>query len=378
MIQPPKRALAELAPREYIFIVDVSGSMGGFPLDTAKLLMKRLVGSLSPGDRFNLVLFAGASEVLSPTSLPANADNMGRAVTVLERANGGGGTEMLPALKRALALPAAEGMSRSLVLVTDGYVDVEREAFDLVRQSLHSANFFAFGIGTAVNRHLIEGLARVGKGEAFIVPGPADAEPTADRFREYVSAPLLVGVEASFDGLEVYDVDPPNLPDLFAERPLLLFGKWKGAPRGTITLRAKVGSTPWNETIDVEKEGRMVAGDALAYLWARERIALLSDYAGIRGSTRSSSEPTDERAAIVELGLRYNLLTRYTSFVAVDSEVRRKEGDLHSVKQPLPLPQGVPEQAVGGVPTTPEPETWMLLGVVVAALAWFFLRRGMA
>ncbi len=269
-------------------------------------------------------------------------------------------------------------MSRSLVLVTDGYVDVEREAFDLVRQSLHSANLFAFGIGTAVNRHLIEGLARVGKGEPFIVTGPAEAEPTADRFREYVSAPLLVGVEVSFDGLEVYDVDPPSLPDLFAERPLLVFGKWKGAPRGTITLRAKVGSTPWNETIDVAREGRMVEGNALAYLWARERIAQLSDYAGVRGSTRSSSDPTDERAAIVELGLRYNLLTRYTSFVAVDSEVRRKEGDLHSVKQPLPLPQGVPEQAVGGVPTTPEPETWMLLGVVVAALGWFVLRRGMA
>jgi Ca-activated chloride channel family protein len=382
MVQPPKRAAAVVVPREYVFVVDVSGSMHGYPLDTAKALLHQLVGSLTPSDRFNLVLFAGSAQVLGPSSLAATAENVKMAVELLDRASGGGGTELLPALKTALALPQTEGVARSIVLVTDGHVDVEREVFDLVRDSLDRASLFPFGIGTSVNRFLIEGLARVGRGEAFVVAGPDQAEATAYRFREYISAPLLVDVETVFDGLAVYDVDPPKIPDLFAERPLVVFGKWRGAAGGTITLRGKAGDASWAKTIDVAREGRKVEGGALAYLWARERIALLSDYGQLRPGARSSSGlaafSSDEKSAIVELGLQYNLLTRHTSFVAVDSEVRRQGGELRSVKQPLPIPQGVPEQAVGGVPTTPEPETWMLLGVVVAALGWFIARRGLA
>ena len=156
MLQPPKRITTKEIPyREYIFIVDVSGSMNGFPLDISKELLRNLIGNLQKGDRFNVLLFAAGSSLMAEKSLPATEENINKAIHLIERERGGGGTELLPALKRALALPRNEGISRSVVIVTDGYVNVEKEAFDLIRNNLGKANMFPFGIGSSVNRFLI-------------------------------------------------------------------------------------------------------------------------------------------------------------------------------------------------------------------------------
>ena len=153
MIQPPKRIKTDQIPfREYIFIVDVSGSMNGFPLDISKKLMRDLIGNLRTEDRFNVLLFAAGSSVLAENSLPATESNVNRAIRMIENETGGGGTELLPALKRALSLPRSEGFSRTVIITTDGYVNVEKESFDLIRSNLGQANMFAFGIGSSVNK----------------------------------------------------------------------------------------------------------------------------------------------------------------------------------------------------------------------------------
>src|SRR5262249_3514736 len=127
MAQPPQRATeAEIPGREYIFVVDVSGSMNGFPLDTAKRLLRDLIGQLRPSDKFNVVLFAGDSATLSPTSLPADQENISRAIYLIEQQRGSGGTELLPAVQQAMSLPREKGVSRSVVLVTDGYISGEK------------------------------------------------------------------------------------------------------------------------------------------------------------------------------------------------------------------------------------------------------------
>jgi Ca-activated chloride channel family protein len=206
MMQPPKGvSLSQIPPREYIFIMDVSGSMNGFPINISKKLLQDLIGNLRPTDLFNVVLFAGGSAVMAEKSLPATADNIKRALEVIDREQGGGGTELLPALKRALALPKAEGFSRSVVIATDGYVDVEKEAFDLIRQNLDEANLFAFGIGSSVNRFLIEGLARVGQGEPFVVLNPEQAPAQAAKFRELIQSPVLTAIKVDYGQFQVYD-----------------------------------------------------------------------------------------------------------------------------------------------------------------------------
>ncbi len=341
MMQPPKRvSQRQIPPREYIFIVDVSGSMHGFPLDISKRLLKDLIGSLRPTDRFNVLLFAGGSSLMSEQSLPATPENIGHAITIIERERGGGGTRLLPALKRALALPKAEGYSRSVVIATDGYVSVEEEAFDLIRHNLGNANMFAFGIGSSVNRHLIEGMARVGMGEPFIITNPQEAPEKAQKLRKLIQSPVLTGITVDFGGFQIYDVEPASIPDLLADRPLIVFGKWRGKPLGSIEVRGTSGKKSFTERLDVAHTRPLEANSALRYLWARHRIALLSDY--------NRLSPKDERVQeVTSLGLTYHLLTAYTSFIAVDTQVRVVDGKAVTVTQPLPLPQGVSDLAVG-------------------------------
>ena len=232
MLQPPKRIKEDqIPPREYMFIVDVSGSMNGFPLNISKKLLKDLIGHLRPSDRFNVLLFAGGSTVMAEKSLPATRQNINHAINVIDRQRGGGGTRSLPALKKALSLQGTKGYSRNLVIVTDGYVSVEKEAFDLIRNNLGNANMFAFGIGSSVNRHLIEGMARVGMGEPFIITRPDDAQKKAEKFRKLIESPVLTGITVDFDKFNAYDIEPPSIPDVMAQRPVLLFGKWRGEPK---------------------------------------------------------------------------------------------------------------------------------------------------
>ncbi len=343
MLEPPKSVnMRMVPPREYVFIVDVSGSMNGFPLEVSKALIRRIVGTLRAKDYFNILFFAGGSQVLSDHPLPATEENKKKAIDMVMAQRGGGGTRILDAFKRALALEKKKGLSRVIVAATDGYVAVEKETFDLMRKNLGQANFFAFGIGSSVNRYLIEGMARVGKGEPFVVTNEEEAEETADRFKGYIQHPLLTDIEVKFDGFDAYEVEPPSLPDLFAQRPLILFGKYKNAS-GTIRVRGKTAGRDYGKKIRVTASMENKGNEALKYLWARERIARLADYGRVG---------VEVREEVTALGLKYHLMTEFTSFVAVDKVVR-ETGEIVTVKQPLPLPQGVSDLAVGARPPTP-------------------------
>jgi Ca-activated chloride channel family protein len=366
MVEPPAEVRpGQIPPREYVFVVDVSGSMHGFPLDTAKTLLRDLIGRLKPGDTFNVLLFSGGNRLLSERSLPAGPANIQSALSFIDNQQGGGGTELLPALQRVLAIPADEQRARSFVVVTDGYVAVETETFDLIRRNLHRANLFAFGIGSSVNRFLIEGMAKAGFGEPFIVTRPDQAAAEAERFRRYIESPVLSHIGFEFEGFEAYDIQPASIPDLFAQRPVILFGKWKGRKAGTLTLAGTTGTGPFRQSFDLGRVEARPDNGALRYLWARSRIADLSDYEKVR--------PDSERAReITSLGLRYNLLTSHTSFIAVDQAARNTDPQNQAtVRQPLPMPAGVSDLAVGGsVPSSPEPETWLLFGAASAVFGW--------
>ena len=369
MAQPPRRAAADDIPaREYIFVVDVSGSMDGFPLNTSKQLLKDLIGRLRPTDFFNVVLFAGGSSVLSPRSLPATPANVSGAIRLIEEQRGGGGTELLAAVEQAMSLPREANVSRSVVLVTDGYVSGEQGVFDYIRANLNECNVFSFGIGTSVNRYLIEGVARAGMGEPFIVTEESEAAAVAAKFREYIQTPLLTDIEVRPVGFDIYDVHPARLPDLLAERPVILFGKWRGPAAGSFELRGKTGRGEYSSTLDVAGVQPEEANRALRYLWARSRVAELSDY----GSRDVSAE---KAKAITALGLKYNLLTRYTSFIAVREEVRNPDGSAKDVKQPLPLPLGVSDLAVGaGTEEGSEPGLVWLIAASAALALYMTLR----
>jgi Ca-activated chloride channel homolog len=366
MIEPPRRVTpAVIPPRDYVFVVDVSGSMNGFPLEVSKSLLRNLLSNLRESDTFNLLLFAGGSALFSEQPVPAKHAEITRAIQFLDAQNGGGGTELLPALHRAFALPGGTDRSRSIVIVTDGYVSVETQTFDLIRENLGTANVYAFGIGSSVNRFLIEGMARAGGGEPFVVTNPREAESRAEELRQYIASPVLTKTKLEARGVTLYDIEPPGVPDTLAARPVIVFGKWRGARTGTLAVEGLSGDGKFRREFDLAKSTPSVANGALRYLWARSRIQRLDDYQAV------AADP-ERVAQITALGLKYHLLTNYTSFIAVDKVVRNpRPQDATTVQQPLPLPQGVSDLAVGGpTPTTPEPELFALVGIAGAIAAW--------
>ncbi len=344
MIQPQRNPMDyQIPPREYIFIMDVSGSMRGFPITVSKTLLVNLISKLRFFDQFNILFFAGGSQLLAEKSLPATPENIQKAIDMIEQMQGGGGTELLPALERALNLKCPENMSRTFVIATDGYVSVEKEAFDLIRNNLSNANFFPFGIGSSVNRYIIEGMAHVGMSEPFVVTNADEAYEQAEKFRQYIQSPVLTNVKVNFTDFKVHDVEPLTIPDVLAERPVILFGKWEGNPGGLIHFTGQSGDAPYSRMLNVGDCIPSEENTALKYLWARFRIQLLDDYGSVRGYSGADSTLIKE---IIRLGIKYNLLTSYTSFIAIDSLIRRDSGDIVTVKQPLPLPEGVSDYAL--------------------------------
>ena len=364
MAQPPARVKPDdIPPREYVFVVDVSGSMEGFPLATAKQLLTDLIGGLRPTDYFNVVLFAGDSTTLSEVPLQANQENISRAVDLISQQRGSGGTELLAAMNQAMALKHQPNTSRSVVLITDGYISAEKAVFDNIRANLTNTNVFGFGIGSGVNRYLIEGVARAGMGEPFVVENEVAAAEAAAKFRAYIESPVLTDIHLQALGFDTYDVQPLNFPDMFAQRPIILFGKYRGPVGGTFQLTGRSGSGDFVTTFDVANAQPDEENRALRYLWARSKITELSDF--------GDGEPSDDVVKqVTELGLKYNLLTPYTSFIAVREKIVNPNGDADDVKQPLPMPEGVMDTAIGA-----EPDLWWLLAASAFAAAVMLLRR---
>jgi Ca-activated chloride channel homolog len=302
--------------------------------------------------------------------LTATPDNIEGAIAFIDSRAAGGGTELLPALQRAFATPGGENRSRNVVIVTDGYVSVEREAFELIERNLGEANVYAFGIGTSVNRYLIEGMARAGRGEPFVVTNRLEAAARAGELRRYIETPVLTKTKLATVGFDIHDVEPPGIPDTLAQRPVVVFGKWRGERSGLLELEGLTGAGAFRQRFDVAKTQPSAANAALRFLWARSRIARLDDY------QRLGDDPEVVKE-ITQLGLTYHLLTNYTSFIAVDQRVRNtRPEDSETARQPLPLPEGVSGSALGGaMPTSPEPELIWLIGVGGAVAAWASRRR---
>lgn len=373
-VQPPEHYEPDEIPgREYIFVLDISGSMSGYPLDTAKELIRDLVGSLKETDKFNVILFADDVLPLSSGSIPATSANIKFAIDFIDLMEGGGGTELMSAINTALATPMDEDFARSIVVITDGYISGEKKVFDLISKNADKANFFPFGIGTSVNRYLIEGIASIGSGESFIVTEEAEVAATAKRFRTYIQAPLLTDIQITYDGFEVYDVEPAVQPTLFAQKPIVLFGKWKGDASGIIRITGKTGSQDYVQEISVSDAEPQEINTAIPYLWARSRVDRLANY-------ELNDNDESVKQEITEIGLSYSMMTQYTSFIAVVDTIRNPDAQSTDVDQPQPLPSGVSNLAVGtGYTIGSEPDdlilSFMLLILALTGSLQYWKKR---
>ena len=339
ILQPPDRVTVEdVTPKELVFVLDTSGSMSGFPIEKAKETMRLALDGLYPQDTFNLITFAGDTSILFPEPVPATRANLERAKRFLESRAGGGGTEMMKAIKAALDSSDARDHVRVVCFMTDGYVGNDMEIISEV-QKHPNARVFAFGIGGAVNRFLLDKMAEHGRGEAEYVSLRDDGSAAARRFHERVRNPLLTDITIDWGGLPVADVYPKTVPDLFGAKPVVLTGRFTGAGRGTVRLRGRMSGHTFEREIAVNFPESQEEHDALATLWARRRVEdwMSQDYtAAQRGQL-----PDDLREAVIGLGLEYGLMTQFTSFVAVEELTLTDGGEPRRIEVPVELPEGM-------------------------------------
>ncbi|MBA3786491.1 MAG: TonB family protein, partial [Acidobacteria bacterium] len=277
--------------------------------------------------------------------VPATQANLERAKAFLESRSGAGGTEMMTAIKAALEPSDANDHIRIVCFMTDGEVGNDLEIISEV-QKHKNARVFSFGIGSSVNRFLLDKIAEEGRGEAEYVSLEDDGSKAAKRFYERVRTPLLTDVSIDWNGLPVVDVYPNRISDLFSAKPVVIYGRYTKGATGTIKLKGKVGGQDLVREIAVNFPETESKNDVLATLWARTRIddLMKQDYKGVQdGNAKPEVQNT-----ITNIGLEYRLLTQFTSFVAVEEIIKTQGGQPIKVEVPVELPQGMNRETTLG------------------------------
>ena len=335
MLQPPRK-LDDLprGKREMIFVVDCSGSMHGEPLAACKRAMRRCLKRLDTDDTFMIIRFSNTASQLGPKPIRATASNVRAGLRYVDRLEADGGTMMIRGVVAALSMPQAADRYRIVSFMTDGFIGNEREILGAVHQHLGRARIFSFGIGSSVNRYLLERMASVGRGVAAYVGTDESSERAVDGLYRRIEQPALTDIEIDWAGMDASAIHPEPLPDLFVGRPVILAGRFDGSGRVTVKVRGKLGGKPHEIRIPVNLDDAE-KHEALAKVWARAQIASWHDRMAFAGT------PNELAALIKDTALTYGLVSDYTSFLAVDSS-RKTEGDSGTtVPVPVPVPEGV-------------------------------------
>jgi Ca-activated chloride channel family protein len=263
----------DIFPRELVFVIDNSGSMMGFPIEKCKAVIRLSLENMRKDDLFNVMKFSGWTGMLWPESKKATEDNVKAGLGYIDQMEGGGGTEMLAAINALFDMPRAEGRRRLVLFLTDGYVGNDGAILSAVRQRLGESRVFSLGVGSSVNRYLMEGLAYAGKGACLIIRQDGDAQKTMEDFFEFIDAPALTDITLRWNGVEAMEPQPADLPDLFFGQPLVVTAKYKKAGRGTLVIRGKLAREKSYETsMDIDLPEEENSRGVLATLWARKKI----------------------------------------------------------------------------------------------------------
>jgi len=334
-VTPPSVGEAEQKPlpREVIFVIDNSGSMGGTSIIQAKASLIYALGRLQAGDRFNVIRFDHTMDVLFPSPVAADAEHLANARSFVSALQAAGGTEMVPAMRAALTDTAGDDASRvrQVVFLTDGAIGNEQQLFDTLTAMRGRSRVFMVGIGSAPNTFLMTRAAELGRG-AFTQIG--SVEQVEERMRGLFAKlenPAVTALSAKFSDAAA-DVTPAAIPDLYRDEPLVLASKLDKLT-GSVEIKGRIGDRPWSVTLPLASAAE---GRGLSKLWARRKIT----DAEVARSLRQIA-PDDADKTILALALEHQLVTRLTSLVAIDKTPSRPDGEpLKLTELPLNLPAG--------------------------------------
>lgn len=364
MLVPAAPGTAASLPREIVFVIDTSGSMAGPSITQAREALDLALTRLAPSDRFNIIQFNSVTDALFPDAVPATRANTALAQRYVDRLRATGGTEMAGALRAALDGARHPKVVRQVVFLTDGSVGNESQLFSIIRARIGDSRLFTVGIGSAPNAYFMHRAAAYGRGTSVWIGNTAEVRDKMASLLQKLERPALTDIRVQWPDDTAAQVYPSRLPDLYAGEPLVLAARLRMLP-DVVRISGRRGAAPWSARLALDGGH---SGTGMAVLWARRKIAALTDAAAPR------TEASALRAEIVATALRYHLVSRYTSLVAVEqTPVRPASAPMHSSAVPTPLPTGWQyDKVVGPLPRTGTPAGLDLV------LGWLLLLSGIA
>lgn len=345
---PPRRVKPDrIAPKEMIFVIDCSGSQRGKPLAKAKETMKYVIDKMNPNDTFNIVDFSSGARMLFSEPKKNTPENRTKALRYLSSLQARGGTWMGPAVETVCKTSAPENRLRIVTFMTDGYVGNDFEIISLVKRLRGKSRWFPFGTGNSVNRFLLDNMARVGGGETEYILLNSSGRETARKFYERIATPVLTDISLSFDGISLEEIHPAEVSDLWSRKPLVFKARYSGHGKGTITIKGSCGGKPYEQILRVILPEKEPKNRAVAALWARAKVDALMDL-DLMGIQRGKPK-REVKEEIVRTALAHRIMTRFTSFVAVEETVITVGGKPTRVTVPVEMPDGVSREGVFGL-----------------------------
>jgi Ca-activated chloride channel family protein len=340
MLVPPE-ALKDLPrqPLEMVFTVDVSGSQSGAPLAQEKAATRYCLTHMGPDDTFQVVRFGDTARTVFPGPVPATPANINTALRQVDSWDAAEGTMLVDGIRASLLLPADPSRPRYVAFMTDGFIGNEAEALGEIHRCLGPARIFSFGVGSSTNRYLLEHMAKMGNGAVAYLGLNDDAKEVMAQYFDRISHPALTDISIDWGGLQVSEVFPRPIPDLFVGRPVILAGRFS-VPAGMgdapvkIHVKGKAGRETREFDVPVALRSAVADTKALPAVWARMKIADLADQA--------TYEPNaDLPDQIRQVALEHGLMSAFTAFVAVDSLTRTAGDHGTTVGVAVPVPDAV-------------------------------------
>ena len=348
MMVPPndKNVSTVILPRDLVFVIDTSGSMHGVSIQQAKRALQLALSGLRPVDRFNVIQFNSTTEMLFTASVTATNANVDRAREFVDNLRANGGTEMRPALQRALRSADVATHLRQVIFITDGSVGNETELYSLIENELGNARLFTVGIGSAPNGWFMRKAAESGRGTHVTISALHEVNEKMGRLFRKLERPQVTDIVVEWPDDVEAEPYPATVPDLYDGEPVVIRARLKRAPRGGDQLKISGRSAGGEWGAEMPLTGN-VDSPGIAAVWARAHIASLLD------SERRGANAETVRAAVVETALRHHLVSKFTSLVAVDKTPVRPV-DLASKTEQVPnlLAHGQSQRAIFGFPAT--------------------------
>ena len=368
MVMPPQQKVTDISlPREVIFVIDTSGSMGGESIRQAKKALIYGLSTLRYGDKFNVIEFNSATDSLYVRPKNYTESSYTEAVNFVRQLSANGGTEMLSAMNRALDSHSDNNRVRQVLFLTDGAISNESELFKIISKKLGDSRLFTVGIGSAPNAFFMKKAAQFGRGTFTFIADVNESEKKISQLFKQISQPLLSNIEVEWPQNSNVEMWPEKVPDLFSGEPLWIKAR-VAELNGELAIKGRMANSLWETHLSLSP-GQSHPG--IAKLWAREKIA------SIMNQARHGQVNLNQKQIIIDTALKHHLVSRFTSLIAVEKTPSRNEELLVEKRIQQVAPKGSEQAALNYAATaidlylTPQQALW----IIVLAFAGLILIR---